>query len=105
MRGFLFRLIPTRPDFAFTLTDEERAAMAEHFAYWSGLLERGQAVAFGPVNDPSGPYGLGIVLAANIEEAEVFRDGDPVISPPLGFRTEIVPMLSLVTSLGHFEGT
>jgi uncharacterized protein YciI len=60
-------------------------------------------VAFGPVNDPAGGYGIGIVLAHDLEEAEALRDGDPAGRAPLGFRTEISPMFSLVTSAGRFD--
>ena len=48
MMGFVFRLIHPRPDFAFTISDDERATMTEHFGYWSGLAEQGKALAFGP---------------------------------------------------------
>ncbi len=36
MRGFVFRLIPPRTDFAFTMNDEERATIAAHFEYTVG---------------------------------------------------------------------
>ncbi len=103
MRGFVFRLIPGRPDFTSTMTDQEKVAMGAHAVYWSGLLERGSVVAFGPVNDPAGAYGIGIVLARDFAEAEALRDGDPAVHPPLAFRTEISPMSSLVTSAGRFH--
>jgi uncharacterized protein YndB with AHSA1/START domain len=104
LKGFVFRLVPPRPDFAFTLTDDERATMTDHLGYWSRLTERGNVVAFGPVADPQGSYGIGIVLAEDIAAAEQFRDGDPAMKSPHGFRTEIAPMLQLVTPDGHFEG-
>jgi hypothetical protein len=50
MMGFVFRLIPPRPDFAFTMSDDERATMNEQVGYWSGLAEQGKALAFGPVD-------------------------------------------------------
>ncbi len=103
MTGFVFRLIPPRPDFAFTMSDGERATMSEHVGYWSGLAAQGRAVAFGPVADPDGPYGIGIVLAEDQVGAEQIRDGDPALSSPYGFRTEITPMLRLVTPDGCFD--
>jgi uncharacterized protein len=103
--GFVFRLIPPRPDFPFTMTGDERATMLQHVAYWSGLAEQGVALAFGPVNDPTGPYGIGIVLADDLAAAEALRDADPAASSPHGFRTEILPMLSLVTPEGRFDAS
>ena len=63
MPGFVFRLIPPRPSFPVDMSAEERAVMAEHVAYWRTLAAAGQALAFGPVNDPAGPYGIGIIVA------------------------------------------
>ncbi len=103
MRGFVFRLIPPRPDFGVTMTDDERATMAAHFVYWSGLTEQGNVLAFGPVDDPSGNYGIGIVLAEDLTEAASLRDGDPAMASPHGFRTEIAAMFSLVTREGRFD--
>ncbi len=103
MKGFVFRLIPPRPDFAFTMTDAERSTMLEHMAYWTRLAEEGQVLAFGPVNDPSGPYGIGIVLADDPGTAELIRDADPAMASSHGFRTEIAPMLGVVTPNGRFD--
>jgi uncharacterized protein YciI len=105
MTGFVFRLIPPRPDFPFTMSDDERATMAAHGAYWSALAARGTAFAFGPVNDPEGPYGIGIIVAEGQKEAEEVRDADPALSSPHGFRTEILPMLSLVTPTARYDAS
>ena len=103
MRGFVFRLIPPRPDFASTMSDDERATMREHVGYWSELLARGRVQAFGPIEDPAGGYGIGIVLAEDVAAAETIRDNDPTMSSPLGFRTEISPIRRLVTPTGSFD--
>jgi uncharacterized protein len=103
MRGFVFRLFPPRSDFPFTMTDDERATMLRHGAYWSELARTGSAVAFGPVDDPAGPYGIGILLVEDMRAAELVRDGDPAQASPHGFRIEISPMLSLVTPGGRFD--
>jgi hypothetical protein len=71
--------------------------MLEHVGYWSGLAAQGTALAFGPVDDAQAPYGIGIVLAADQPSAEALRDGDPAMKSRHGFRTEIAPMLQLVT--------
>ncbi len=103
MTGFVFGLIPPRPDFATTTTGDERATMAVHFAYWSGLTQQGKVLAFGPVDDPSGHYGIGIVMAEDMNEAASIRDGDPAMASSHGFRAEIAPMFSLVTPDGRFD--
>ena len=77
--------------------------MLEHLGYWSELLAQGRVLAFGPVGDSAGEYGIGIVLAADMAEAEAMRDMDPTMTAPLGFRTEISPMRRLVTPTGSFD--
>jgi hypothetical protein len=103
MKGFVFRLIPPRPDFAFTMSDEERATMVAHVGYWCALADQGKALVFGPVDDPGGSYGIGIVLVEDDTEAAELRDGDPALRSSHGFRTEIAPMLSLVIPGQRFD--
>ena len=103
MRGFLFRLVPPRPDFPSTMTDDERSTMVDHGAYWTRLAGEGSVLAFGPVADPAGAYGIGIVLVEDVEAAEALRDADPAVRSSHGFRTEILPMLSLVTPDGRVD--
>jgi uncharacterized protein YciI len=105
MMGFVFRLIPPRPDFPSDMSSEERATMIEHVGYWSTLAEQGRVLAFGPVGDPKGAYGIGIVLARSRSEAEELRDHDPAIRSPYGFSTEIAPMLRLVTPTETYDAT
>ena len=97
MMGFVFRLIPPRPSFPLDMSTDERATMLEHIEYWSSLTAQGRVLAFGPVGDPRGAYGIGIVLAENQAESEALRDRDPAIRSHHGFTTEIAPMLRLVT--------
>ena len=103
MMGFVFRLVPPRPGFAFDMTPDERETMTEHVGYWSALTQEGRVLAFGPVNDPQGPYGIGIILAADQSEAEQIRDNDPAVRSPHGFTTEIAPMLRLVTPTNMYD--
>jgi uncharacterized protein YciI len=77
MMGFVFRLIPPRPSFTSDMSPAERATMIEHVGYWSALAAQGKVVAFGPVNDANGPYGIGIILAGSQAEVERLRDDDP----------------------------
>ena len=103
MMGFVFRLIPPRPDFRATMSEGERATMLAHVGYWSELLAQGRVIVFGPVDDPATPHGIGIVLAEDLADAESVRDGDPVMSSSHGFVTEIIPMARLVTPAGTFD--
>jgi len=74
---FALYLLPCRPDFAFTMTDEERAIMTQHIAYWTDKMNKGQVVVFGPVFDPKAPYGLGVVEVDNEDEIKEFIEHDP----------------------------
>jgi hypothetical protein len=38
---------------------------------------RARVVVFGPVMDPSGPYGMGVIEARDEMEVEDFIEGDP----------------------------
>ncbi len=103
MMGFVFRLIPPRTSFTFDMSAEERATMMEHVGYWSALSEQGKVVAYGPVNDPQGGYGIGIILAEDLAEAEAIRDADPAVRSSHGFGADIAPMLRLVTPSGTYD--
>lgn len=95
-RHVLCRLVPPRPTFAMDMTPDERAAMMRHVAYWGALLERGTAVVFGPVADPAGPWGLGVVRLREGESLEALIGEDPAILAGIGLRYETLPMLNAV---------
>ena len=80
MSTFVFRLKAPRPDFALTMTDEEREVMGRHAAYWQPLVEAGRMVVFGPVLDSTGSWGLGVVEADDEDEIRRFAQGDPVVT-------------------------
>ena len=77
---FLFRLIPPRADFAQTMTPEEQHAMAEHMAYWQRLLHDGRVVVYGPVADPEGVWGLGVLRATDRAQVLAIGDDDPSVT-------------------------
>ena len=93
---FHCRLIPPRPDFAFTLTDEERALMGRHADYLRDRLAEGTMMIAGPVGDPAGPWGLCILRVGTEAEASALTDADPVALSGRGFRYEILPMMSVI---------
>jgi uncharacterized protein YciI len=77
---FLFRLIPPRADFAQTMTESEQAAMAEHAEYWQQLLRDGRVVVYGPVADPEGVWGMGVLRAADRAEVLAIGENDPSVT-------------------------
>jgi uncharacterized protein YndB with AHSA1/START domain/uncharacterized protein YciI len=95
---FLCKLIPPRPSFALDMNAEERAVMQAHAAYWTEHLRAGRAIVFGPVHDPQGPWGLGVVRAPDLDAVRRFEAGDPAIRSGRGFRYEILPMLTAVVA-------
>ncbi|WP_348812935.1 YciI family protein [Flavobacterium maritimum] len=70
-------LNPSRPDFAMTMTDIERVIMGQHVAYWTEKMKQGKVYAFGPVIDPKGIYGLGVVAVDNEQELKDIIANDP----------------------------
>ncbi|MGY4654129.1 YciI family protein [Mycobacterium sp. URHB0021] len=77
---FLFRLVPPRADFAQTMTHEERHAMTLHTGYWQELLTAGRVVVYGPVADPEGMWGLGILRVAGRADALAIGERDPSVT-------------------------
>jgi uncharacterized protein len=74
---FVLHLLPSRPDFAQTMTEDERTIMMKHVAYWTEIMTQGKVLAFGPVIDPKAVYGLGIVVVDSEQEVEEFILNDP----------------------------
>jgi uncharacterized protein YciI len=90
---FALRLLPCRPDFAQTMTDAERAIMGEHLTFWHNYMNQGKVIAFGPVLDPIGAYGLGIVAVDDEAEVKEMIANDPAAT----INTyEYYPMLAIV---------
>jgi uncharacterized protein YciI len=92
-RYFVLHLLPSRPDFAQTMNDEERAIMGQHVAYWTEKMNEGKVIAFGPVLDPESVYGLGIIAANDEQEVNSFIASDPAVKIN---KYEFFPMLAVV---------
>lgn len=90
---YALHLLPQRPDFAQTMTEEERAIMMQHVAYWTEVMNQGKVLAFGPVLDPKAVYGLGIIVVDNEQEVKDFIANDPATAIN---RYEYFPMLAIV---------
>ena len=94
-KHFFLKLIAPRPTFYVDMTDQERNTMKEHGQYWRNLMEQGFAIIFGPVLDPKGVWGLGIVEAINEDEVRSFTVDDPAIKSGLT-ALEIYPIQAVL---------
>jgi uncharacterized protein len=74
---FVLKLIPHRASFAQDMTAEERKTMGLHVAYWKELMNLGIVITFGPVLDPKGVYGLGIVGVEDEKKVKEIIGFDP----------------------------
>jgi uncharacterized protein YciI len=92
MPHFFVKLIAPRPTFAMDMNETEKKLMQEHVVYWKGRQDKGEVLVFGPVMDPKGPYGMGIIEVTDEAKARAFSAGDPVVKANIGFACEIYPM-------------
>ena len=103
MKTFFCKLIPPRPLFGQDLTEVEMIAMREHITHWTQAMEAGKVIAFGPVADPKGFWGAGIVQVESDAELEEFTAKDPVMLAGLGFRHETYLMPQIMIRAGVSE--
>lgn len=95
-RYFMCKLLPPRPSFMLDMSAQERAVMGAHGQYWREQLAQGRVVVFGPVADPSGGWGLGVVSVPDEAALQALQAGDPAIKADIGLRYETLPMLTAV---------
>ena len=57
--------------------------MAAHRVYWEKLLSEGRVVVFGPVADPEGVWGLGVLRATDRAEVLAIAEKDPSVTAGL----------------------
>lgn len=77
---FLYKLIPPRQTFPNNMTDTEASIMAQHFEYWQTLEEKDLVLVYGPVLDPAGTWGLGIVQGDTPEDPRALGLDDPAVT-------------------------
>ena len=97
MKYFFCKLHGPRPTFMQDMTAAERQVMLDHGAYLKSFAEAGTAIAFGPVADPAGGYGIGLWELLDDAKIEVICAADPAVKSGLGFRYDIQPMPRVVT--------
>jgi uncharacterized protein len=77
---FVYKLVPPRPTFAVDMDHTEAELMAKHAAYWRDQLDHGNVIVFGPVIDPAGVWGLGVLETDDEVAARGLVLADPVIA-------------------------
>jgi uncharacterized protein len=95
-KSYFLKLNPPRSTFMSDMTDNERAIMQKHVAYWAPYVDDGTVIVLGPVSDPKGGYGIAVIRVENEEQLKELTDKDPAN----GLNSyEIYPMRA-VTKLG-----
>ena len=61
------------------MTPAEQDAMQRHQAYWQDLLAEGRVVVYGPVADPEGIWGMGVLRAADRAQVLEIGNSDPSV--------------------------
>ena len=100
MNYYFYKLISPRATFPADITPEELALMQKHAAYWKEQIEAGNAILVGPVADPKGVFGVGILRSNDQAVAEALAASDPVILADVGFGKEIYPMPRIMVAEG-----
>ena len=83
---FFVKLIPPRPTFSEDMSAGERQFMQQHALYWTDLMNKRIVVVFGPVLDPAGTYGIGIVEAEDEKHLRSLLAGDPANNAQISYR-------------------
>ncbi|HWD87741.1 MAG TPA: YciI family protein [Mucilaginibacter sp.] len=77
MPHYFLKLTSRRPTFAQDMTEEERAIMHRHAAYLKGFMDKGIIKVFGPVFDPAGAFGMGVLEVEKEEQIKEILADDP----------------------------
>ena len=70
--------------------------MAAHFGYLGELIADRRAVAYGPVMNPRGTYGIAVVEVTDEAAARELAGHDPAIQAEAGFAFELLPMADAI---------
>ncbi len=89
----MMKLVPNKPTFATDMTADERKIMLAHRDYLTEQMNNGLVLVFGPVLDPAGVYGAGVLAVDNEEQVKELIKNDPAAAIN---RYEYYPMLAVV---------
>jgi uncharacterized protein len=92
MKYFVCKLLPPRPTFPQDMTPREAEIMQAHAAYCGELLRAGKAILFGPVADPAGVWGFGVLQLPDGADPQAVIANDPVMKADAGFTYQVMPM-------------
>ncbi|MGA2535132.1 MAG: hypothetical protein ABSF53_03885 [Terracidiphilus sp.] len=67
-----------------------------HGIYWREKLAEGMAIAVGPVAEPGGAWGMGVLRAADVDEARGHISNGPVMLADKGFQFQMFPMPNVI---------
>ncbi len=70
--------------------------MQKHSEYWQMFTDKGAVILVGPVLDPEGAWGVGVIEVDDDNAAQTLADNDPVIKANAGFRAAVMPIPSLI---------
>jgi uncharacterized protein YciI len=79
MAEWIYFIHPPRPNFATTMTDEEKQVWSVHFERFERLLAEGVIVLVGPTLGETNT-GIAIFEASDDASAQRLMDEDPVIA-------------------------
>ncbi|HVC28646.1 MAG TPA: YciI family protein [Gammaproteobacteria bacterium] len=96
MRYFFYQLNSPRPSFPADITPAETQLMQAHAMYWRGLMAKGMVLAFGPVADPKGSFGIAVVRLEEGVDEQLLAANDPINKADIGFHFNIFPMPQLL---------
>lgn len=91
-KHFFYKLIPPRPEFHLDQNEDENNIMKQHATYWSELTEHKLVLVYGPVLDPAGVFGMGVLELENQDQADEIAKKDPAVSSGV-CKYEIYPMM------------
>jgi uncharacterized protein YciI len=97
MKYYVCKLTGPRPTFPQDMSAQEREIMMAHVAYCRELLDSGKALIFGPVADPAGVWGLGVLQLPDDADPQAIIANDPVTKANAGFNYQIMPMVQAAT--------
>jgi uncharacterized protein YciI len=99
MTLYLYRLLPPRPrSFATDMNPEEAKILGEHVAYWQQHVATGKVLVMGPVADPEGAFGMGVIIAEEGEAVDPLCKEDPAVKSGLGFCYKLHVMPNYIVS-------
>ena len=78
---FLYLIENPRKNFAATMTEAEQEVFGRHAAYYREHAAKGLVLLAGPALDDT--YGICVLATDQLEVAEAFRAGDPVVKEGL----------------------